>query len=148
MSVCFEGERRELRSLYGKMKRLQERGKPLVENGFYHPTQWLGNQLIQKAYTSLSFYFSAEGDDWDDYLTNDAEGRYFPSRYIVDCEPDMEYFDTIAEASKHLSAYIGKPVAASWEALNQAAEEWNDDNPDADWPINVKRFEIISNDEL
>ena len=27
MSVCFEGERRELRSLYGKMKRLQEREK-------------------------------------------------------------------------------------------------------------------------
>ena len=191
MFVCFEGERRELRSLYGKMKRLQERGKPLVENGFYHPTQWLGNlvtrlgadwhevycrgtwsdlelsegtlsfstetawqppfallKLIQKAYPSLSFYFSAEGDDWDDYLTNDAEGRYFPSRYIVDCEPDMEYFDTVAEASKHLSEYIGKPVAASWEALNQAADEWNDDNPDADWPVNVKRFEIISNDEL
>lgn len=57
-------------------------------------------------------------------------------------------FDTFAEASKHLSAYIGKPVAASWEALNQAAEEWNDDNPDADRPVNVKRFEIISNDEL
>ena len=27
MSVCFEGEKRELRSLYGKMKRLQEREK-------------------------------------------------------------------------------------------------------------------------
>ena len=120
MSVCFEGDRRELRSLYGKMKRLQERKKPLVENGFHEPTRWLGNlvtrlgadwhdvycrgewsylelkkshlyfftetawkppfallKLIQKVYPSLSFYFSAEGDDWDSYLTNDAEGKYF-----------------------------------------------------------------------
>ena len=47
MSVCFEGEQRELRSLYGKMKRLQERKKPLVENSFYYPTRWLGNLVIR-----------------------------------------------------------------------------------------------------
>lgn len=191
MSVIFEGEKRELRSLYGKMKRLQERKKPLVENGFYYPTRWLGNlvtrlgadwhevycrgtwsdlklkdkhlyfftetawqppfallKLIQKVYPSLTFYFSAEGDDWDTYLTNDAESKYFSSRYIVKTEPDMEYYDTIEEACHQLSTYIGKPVAATWEALYQAAEEWNEDNPDADWPIDVKRIEVITNDEL
>ena len=47
MSVCFEGEKRELRSLYGKMKRLQERKEPLVENGFYYPKQWLGNLVVR-----------------------------------------------------------------------------------------------------
>ena len=166
MSVYFEGERRELKSLYGKMKRLQERKKPLVENGFYNPKQCLGNlvtrlganwheiycrgewselkltdnylyfftetawqpplellELIQKVYPSLMYYYSSEGDDWDAYLTNDIEGRYFSSRYIVDCEPDIEYFDTIAEASKHLSAYVGKNVAATWHALNEAADK-------------------------
>ena len=191
MSVCFEGERCELRSLYGKMKRLQERKKPLIENGFYHPQRWLGNlvtrlganwhevycrgewselklregnlyfftetawhppfgllKLIQKVYPSLTFYFSAEGDDWDAYLTNDAEGKYFSSRYIVDCEPDIEYFDTIEEACAHLSAYIGKPIAVFWEALKAAAEEWNDENPDTDWPIGVKQFEAITHDEM
>ena len=191
MSVCFEGEQRELRSLYGKMKRLQERKKPLVENGFYYPTRWLGNlvtrlgadwhevycrgtwsdltlkknhlyfftetawrppftllKLIQKVYPSLIFYFEAEGDEWDAYLTNDAEGKYYSNRYIVDCEPDIEYFDTIEEVCQHFAIYIGKPVAANWEALKQATEEWNDDNPDTDWPINVKKFEIIGNDEL
>jgi hypothetical protein len=47
MSVCFEGEQRELRSLYGKMKQLQERKKPLVENSFYYPTRWLGNLVTR-----------------------------------------------------------------------------------------------------
>ena len=191
MSVCFEGEKRELKSLYGKMKRLQERKKPLVENGFYYPTRWLGNlvtrlgadwhevyckgewdnlkltdsylhfftetawkppfrllKLIQEVYPSLTFYFSAEGDGWDSYVTNDKEGRHFKSRYVLDMEPDIEYCDTIEEACNHFAAYIGKPVAANWQALWAAAEKWNDDNPDADWPINVKQFEVISNDEM
>lgn len=47
-----------------------------------------------------------------------------------------------------IRAEIEKPVAANWDALWEAAEEWNDEHPDADWPINVKQFEVISNDEL
>ncbi len=191
MSVCFEGKQRELRALYGEMKRLQESEKPLVQNGFYYPTRWLGNlvtrlgadwhdvfcrgtwsdlelkknhlyfctetawqppfallKLIQKVYPSLRYYFEAEGDGWDAYLTNDAEGKYYSNRYVVDCEPDIEYFDTIEEASNHLSAYVGKPVAATWQALCEAANEWNVDNPDTDWFINVKQIEVIRNDEL
>ena len=191
MSVCFEGKRRELRSLYGKMKRLEERKKPLVENGFYNPKRWLGNlvtrlgadwrdvycrgtwdflklkkdhlyfftetawhppfdllKLIQKCYPSLVFYFTAEGDGWDSYLTNDADGKYFSCRYVVDMEPDIEYFDTIDEACKHVSAYIGKHINATWEDLCKTVDEWNEDNPDADWSICVKQIEVISNEEL
>ncbi len=96
----------------------------------------------------MSVCFEGEGDDWDAYLTNDAEGKYFSSRYIVDCEPDIEYFDTIEEACDHLSAYIGKPINASWQALNEAADEWNDEHPDSDWSINVKQIEVISDDEM
>lgn len=190
MTVYFEGEQRELKSLYGKMKRLQERQKPLVENGFYNPTRWLGNlvvrlgyswkkvycrgtwdsltlqenhlcfstetawnppfdllKLIQKVYPSFRFYFEAEGD-WDEYVTNDAEGRYFTNRFVVDTEPDIEYFDTIEEASAHLAKFIGKPVAANWEALYQAAEDWNELHEDSDWPIDVKQISVIGNDEL
>lgn len=148
MNVVFEGEEREVRSLYSKMKRLQERKTPLVENGYFEKKRWLGNlvarlghdyrevycrgvwefldmkggcvsfftetawkppfallRLIQQHYPSLQFYFKAEGYDWDAYVTNDAEGRFFPSRFIVDCEPDIEYFNTIVEAAAHLSGF-------------------------------------------
>ena len=37
--IVIKGKRSEQRSLYDKMKRLQERKKPLVENGFYFPTR-------------------------------------------------------------------------------------------------------------
>ena len=184
MSVFFVGEKREMRSLYGKMWRLQVRKESLIANGFYEEKRWLGNlvtrlggdwrevyckgtwsdlrltkdylhfatetawqppfellKLIQKVYPSLQYFFSAEGDDWDAYLTNDEGGRFFTARYVLDMEPDIEYFDTIEEACAHLSAFIGRPVADSWEALCEAAEEWNDAHPDALWPIGVKRFD-------
>ena len=47
MSVCIEGDRRQIRSLHGKMLRLQNRDKPLIDNGFYHPKRWLGN-LVER----------------------------------------------------------------------------------------------------
>lgn len=82
------------------------------------------------------------------YLTNDAEGRYFSSRFIVDCEPDIEYFDTIQEACAYFTSFTGREIAATWEALEEAAEAWNDEHRDADWPDGVKQIELIGNDEL
>lgn len=68
--------------------------------------------------------------------------------FVFSIKYDIEYFDTIEEACDHLSVYIGKPVDASWQALNEAADEWNDKHPDSDWSINVKQIEVISDDEM
>lgn len=98
--------------------------------------------------STMKYYFTAEGDDWDWYYTNDAEGKYFTSRYVVDMEPDIEYFDSIEEACKHVSRYIGKTIAPSWDALYDAAEAWNEANPDADWPINLKEIKVVTIEEI
>ena len=186
MNVVIKGNKREILSLYWKMKRLQERKSPLVGNNFYYPHRWLGClvtrlggdrheiycrgtwsdlrikdnclffstetawnpplellKLIEKVYPTLKIYYEAEGDNWDSYITNDTNGKYFPARYVVDFEPDMEYFDTIEEACTYLSNYIGEPVETTWDALNLSAEKWNDEHPDAEWFINVKEIIVI-----
>ena len=191
MTVVFEGDKRELKSLYNKMKRLELREKPLIDNSFYTPNRWLGClvkrlrgswrkvychgtwsdlvlkedhlyfftetawrapfevlELIKECYPTMKYYFTAEGDDWDWYYTNDAEGKYFTSRYVVDMEPDIEYFDSIEEACKHVSKYVGKAIAPSWDALYDAAEAWNEANPDADWPINLKEIKVVTIEEI
>ena len=190
MTVIIEGDKCELNKLYGIMKRLQEREKPLVENGFYYPTRWLGNlvvrlgadwrevycrgtwndlelkkdhisfltetawqppfellKLVKERYPKLRIIFEAEGDDWDWYLTNDAEGKYFSSRYVVDMEPDTEYFDTIEEACDRVGNYIGKIITSSFKALYEAAEDWNEAHPNANWPIDVKEIKVISDEK-
>lgn len=190
MSVCFEGKRRELRSLYGKMKRLQERKHPLVDNDFYCPTRWLGNlvvslgadyqevyccgtwdglnlngnilsfntetaskppfrllKLISDVYPSLKFYFEAEGDDWDCFLTNDAEGKYYPNRYLVDSDLGYEYFVKIEEVCQFLSPHINLSEQNE-EMLAHAIDEWEENNTEQKSYIIIKKSEVLSNDEL
>ena len=191
MSVSIVGDRRQMRSLYQKMLRLQNRKKPLVENGFYYPKRWLGNlvvrlgadwrdmdcrgtwdnlqlndkelyfftesawhppfdvlRLIKKVYPGLEIFFSAEGDDWDSYLTNDAEGRFYPTRYAFDLPSDIEYCDTIEEVAEKLSDFIGHPIEPTKEAVFAAAEEWDENEERIDDSINLKEFEVVSLDEV
>jgi hypothetical protein len=173
------------------MLRLQNRKKPLIENGFYHPERWLGNlvsrlggdynevycrgtwddldlnrerlyfftesawnapfdllRLIQKDYPGLEIFFSAVGDDWDSYLTNDAERRFFTNRFELDMPPDNDYYDSIEEVAELVGNYIGHHIEPTKEAVYQAIEEWEDENEDLDDYINLKEFEIVSLDEV
>ena len=169
------------------MLRLQNRKKPLVENGFYYPKRWLGNlvkrlganwqdvycrgtwdhlkldckslyfftetawqapfevlQLIQNVYPGLKIYFSAEGDGWDFYLTNDKEGRFFTSRYELDMPPENDYYDSIEEVAERIGAYIGHHVKPTIEAIYAAIDEFDEANDDIDTYINLKEFEVVT----
>ena len=187
MSVCIVGDRREMRSLYCKMLRLQNRKKALVENGFYYPKRWLGNlvvrlgadwrkvdcrgiwddlklsdrslyfftetawhapfdvlKLIQKVYPGLEIYFSAEGDGWDTYLTNDKEGRFFTSRYELAMPPENDYYDTIEEVAERIGNYLGRHVEPTREAVYASIDAFDQSNDDPDAYINLKEFEVIT----
>lgn len=191
MSVSIEGDRRQLRSLHEKMLRLQNREKPLIDNGFYHPKRWLGNlvarlgadyhevfcrgtwdelqlsggvlsfdtetawvapfevlHLIERVYPGLRIYFAADGDGWDWYLTNDREGRYFSCRYELDMPPDNEYYDTIEEVAAQVSAYIGRNIVPTLDAVYAAIEEWEETNEDLDAYINLKEYKIVELSEV
>jgi hypothetical protein len=180
-----------MRSLYGKMLRLQNRKKPLVENGFYNPKRWLGNLvaelgadwrevycrgtwddlkldrkslyfftetawqapfevlgLIQKVYPGLEIYFSAEGDGWDSYLTNDKEGRFFPSRFELDMPPENDYYDTIEEVAECIGTYLGRHIEPTKEAVYAAIDEFDETNDDMDAYINLKEFEEVTLSEM
>lgn len=191
MSVCIVGDRREMRSLYGKMLRLQNRKKSLVKNGFYYSKRWLGNlivrlggdyhemdcrgtwddlkmthkslyfftesawyapfdilKLIQKVYPGLEIYFSALGDGWETYLTNDKEGRFFTSRYELDMPPENDYYDTIDEVAERISNYLGRHVEPTKEAVYAAIDEFDENNDDIDAYINLKEFEVVTLEEV
>jgi hypothetical protein len=173
------------------MLRLQNRTKPLVENGFYYPKQWLGNLvtrlgadwhdvycrgtwdylkldrhslyffretawqapfevlgLIQVAYPELEIYFSAEGDGWDTYLTNDKEGRFFTSRFELDMPPENDYYDTIEEVAERIGDYIGHHIEPTKEAVYAAIDEFDETNNDMDAYINLKEFEVVTLSEV
>lgn len=104
--------------------------------------------LIQKVYPDLNIYFSAEGDGWEAYLTNDAEGRFYTSRYELDIPPENDYYDTIEEVAERIGAYIGRHIDPTKEAVSAAIEEFEETNDDLDAYINLKEFEVVSLNEV
>ena len=105
-------------------------------------------RLIQKVYPGLEIFFSAVGDDWDSYLTNDAERRFFTSKFELDLPPENDYYDTIEEVAELVGNYIGRHIEPSKEAVYAAIEQWDDENEDIDAYINLKEFEVVSLDEV
>lgn len=133
----------------GKWMSLQLKGNAFyffIESAWETPYKFL--RLIHKVYPSLKVYFAAEGEGWDAYVTNDSEGIFFPYRYALDMPPDIEYYITIDEVCEQVSAYIGKEIAPSKEALLEAIDEWEEENTDMEKYIILKEFEVISEKEL
>jgi hypothetical protein len=105
-------------------------------------------QLIKKVYPGLEIYFSAEGDGWDTYLTNDKEGRFFESRFELDMPPENDYYDTIEEVAERIGAYLGRHVEPTKEAVYAVIDEFDETNDDMDAYINLKEFEVVTLEEM
>ncbi len=184
--VCINGDRKQLKSLYQKMVRLENRKKSLIENSFYDSKHWLGNlvyrlggnyqetycrgtwsnlclskqclsfdcetawnapwellHLITNVYPKLKIYFAAEGDGWDEYLTNDDEGVFFKARFALDTSIGYEYYESIEDVSKKVSEYIGVTMYPTKGAVYEAIDKWEATNTDIDRYINLKEFKIV-----
>ena len=96
----------------------------------------------------MEIYFSAEGDGWDFYLTNDKEGRFFTSRFELDMPPESDYYDTIEEVAGRIGAYLGRHIEPSKEAVYAAISMFDETNDDMDAYINLKEFEVVELSEV
>ncbi len=100
-------------------------------------------RLISRVYDGLHVYFAAEGDGWDECLTNDAEGVFFTKRYMLDTSVDCDYYDTIEEVSKLVSDYIGVTVGPTKEDVYEAIDQWETINTDIERYVNLKEFRVV-----
>ena len=99
-------------------------------------------------YPELEIYFSAQGDGWDAYLTNDKDGRFFKSRFELDMPPENNYYDTIEEVAERIGAYIGRHIEPTKDAVYAAIDEFDETNEDMDAYINLKEFEVVELSEV
>ena len=84
------------------MKRLQERKKPLVENGFYYPKRWLGNLVVR---LGADWHEVDCRGTWDD-LKMDKKSLYFFTE-IKNFAPTRRIFlpvETLLLLSRHRPA--------------------------------------------
>lgn len=89
-------------------------------------------------------YYREEEPGCGVYHTNDASGEYFPERYYPDSyDDDSEYFTTIEEAADYVSEIIGKKVRPDKNAIEEALDEYMEEQDDEDVWYSFHEFEVV-----
>ncbi len=85
----------------------------------------------------------AEGDDWDELLTNDEKKVFFKQRFLLDSHLEYEYYDTIEDISKRLSDYVGHYIRPSRDEVYHEIDKWECNNYDTEKYIILKEYRVI-----
>jgi len=102
--------------------------------------------LVCSRYKTIRYYFLAEEGGCCYYVTNDAEGKYFPERYNLYIDGEDEHdFGTLSEALKVASEKLGKEIKTV-EEVEAAIKRHNEDNPDD--PIYFNEYEVVENNSI
>jgi hypothetical protein len=97
--------------------------------------------FVCSQYKTLRFYFRAEEGGCCYWATNDAKGKYFPERFMLDVNNDaVYYFDTEEEALKAVSEKLRREITSVADA-ESAIKERNEGNPD-DW-MSLNKYKVI-----
>ena len=102
-------------------------------------------ELLEKQFPDIKVYWIVEECGCEVYCTNDAEGKYFPERYLVDTCIDSicnsEYFETEEQVYKWLDKLTNGRVKSE-----EDVEEFNADYEDSDASdenyIYIHEFEV------
>ena len=92
-------------------------------------------ELVCRVFPTVNYYYRSEEPGMEEYHTNDAKGKYFPDKYIVDlCTPDdtwyKEYFSNLADLLEWFEDISNQPVKSIKEIL-AITEQWPKENDDA-----------------
>lgn len=98
--------------------------------------------VLKTLMPELTIYFITEEPGCEVYITNDADGKYFPCRFYVqsciDGNYEEEYFEDETEAMEYIAPLIGK------EKINKAdLEAWNKQHEDDYDYVYVHEFEVV-----
>ena len=87
--------------------------------------------LVQQ-YPESRIFYQVEESGCEVYATNDADGVYFPDRYLLDYFDGMEYFRTLEDAAEYIGATIEKEIPPSYSDIESAIEDYMDEHDNAD----------------
>ena len=100
--------------------------------------------FIEENYPESKGFYQVEECGNDVYITNDADGVYFPDRYCLDFFDGIEYFETIEEAAEYVGEIIGKDLKPDCAEINKAIDDYMEehDNSDESW-MSFHEFEVL-----
>ena len=103
-----------------------------TETAWCEMDEW--RKFIESCYKTIKILFVTEEPGCGIYQTNDLEGVFFKSKYVLDYTEDVEYFETIDQAVEFIEELIGikiedKTVNSIQKAMDNYVKE-NEDEED------------------
>lgn len=100
--------------------------------------------FLEQQYLGSKIFYQVEESGCEVYATNDAEGLYFPDRYLLDYFDGMEYFRTLEDAAEYIGATIEKEIPPNYSDIESAIEDYMDehDNDDEHW-MSFHAYEVF-----
>ena len=83
--------------------------------------------LIESAIPGLKVWYMAEEEGMEIYESNDADGIYFPERYILRYGWDTEYYDNLNSLLKDASVMLKREIKTreELEAIIEDLDDWS-----------------------
>ena len=84
--------------------------------------------FLKERFPKIDIYYKDEEPGTEVFVTNDAEGRFFPFRYLLEANDDMLYFHSLEEAAKAVTEIVGHKVAAEEEKIDDALDDYMEEH--------------------
>ena len=94
--------------------------------------------FLQSILSGLYIYYVAEESGMEIYETNDREGKYFPSKYLVEDENESVYFNTFEDLQEHLESIFGTKPYDYMEA-ERLVDQYNENGG----YLSLHKFKIV-----
>jgi len=125
----------------GDITDYQMDGEDLV---IYQSTAWTEaegfREVIQLKFPSIKVYYRLEEPGCEVFCTNSFE--HFSDRYFLDSYEEPQYFETIEEAQKYIESLVGHPVEATFDALDAAVDQYQEEQDSDDVWFSFHEFEL------
>lgn len=99
-------------------------------------------KILRKRFPGMSLYFLEECCDDGIYDTNDAEGRFFSERVVLDIDEDGMHYLTVQEALEKVGELLGRPVNSQQEAM-ELIDEYNEE---AELEIRYHTIDVLTDE--
>lgn len=113
-----------------------------TETAWCEMDEW--RRFIESKYKTIKILYATEEPGMGIYQTNDLEGEFFSSRYILDYDEDIEYFDTIDEAISFVEDLTGKKVEEKTvSGIDNVLNSYVEENDEEDIYFSFHEFEEV-----
>ena len=100
-----------------------------TETAWREMDEW--RKFIESCYKTIKLLFVTEESGCGIYQTNDKDGVFFKSKYILDYTEDVEYFETIDQAVEFIEELIGIKIEdKTVNGIQRARDNYVEKNED------------------